>query len=250
MTRWTPDRRDLRDPAAIGEREAVLVRRARYSRWDGSQTIPALDADDILDALADDVMAEGDLGEALRRLMERGLRSGDPTRPDLAGLRDLIERLQRRREELLDRYKLGDVLGDVRRELDEIVEEERAGVQRRLDVSSEPPDGDHGERGRVSDDEALRSMLRDVAGKRLEQLDRLPSDVGDRIRGLQEYDFLEPSARERFDALVAKLRQQVLDQYVSGLSDAIKGISPEDLAANREMVRDLNQLLQEKLVGR
>ena len=59
-------------------------------------------------------------------------------------------------------------------------------------------------------------MLRDVAARRLDQLDALPADVGDRIRGLQDYDFLEPDARERFDDLVKRLRQQVLDQYVVG----------------------------------
>ena len=55
-------------------------------RWDGSQQVADLDADEILDALADDVMAEGDLAEALRRLMERGWRTGDPSRGDMAGL--------------------------------------------------------------------------------------------------------------------------------------------------------------------
>ena len=72
-------------------------------------------------------MAEGDLAEALRRLMERGWRTGDPTRGDMAGLRDLVDRLERRREQMLERYQLNDVLGDIRRELDEIVAEERAG---------------------------------------------------------------------------------------------------------------------------
>ena len=51
-----------------------------------------------MDALADDVMTEGDLAEALRQLMERGWRSTDPTRRDLAGLEDLRERLRRQRD--------------------------------------------------------------------------------------------------------------------------------------------------------
>ena len=72
-------------------------------------------------------MAEGDLAEALRRLMERGWRTGDPTRGDMAGLRDLVDRLERRREQMLERYQLNDVLGDIRRELEEIVAEETGG---------------------------------------------------------------------------------------------------------------------------
>src|SRR5690348_16431549 len=131
---YTPDPRDLSAPAvAAAGCDALLARAARYARWDGTQTIPALDADEILDALADDVMAEGDLAEALRRLMERGWRTSDPTRPDLAGLNELRERLRRRREELQERYQLRDVLADVRGELDDIVAQERTGIERRLD---------------------------------------------------------------------------------------------------------------------
>ena len=277
MTAYTPDPRDL-GPApeagrAAGARRGTsaasadaLSRASRYSRWDGSQHVADLEADEILDALADDVMAEGDLSEALRRLMDRGWRTGDPTRGDLAGLRDLMDRLERRREEALERYGLDDVLGDIRRELDDIVAEERSGVERRLDDASRTSaetaeasesrgsqDHEGAEASSASDDRlddaALRSMLRDVAARRLDQLDSLPADIGERIRGLQDYDFLEPNARERFDELVKRLQGQVLDQFVEGMSDAIRSMTPEDLAANREMVRDLNELIRERIGG-
>jgi uncharacterized protein with von Willebrand factor type A (vWA) domain len=296
MTAYSPDPHDLGPDSARPRRGSDrrggqarpgvpdgvegLVARARYSRWDGSQRTADLDADEILEALADDVMAEGDLADALRRLMERGWRTGEASRGDMVGLRDLLERLERRREELLDRYQLGDVLGDIRRELEEIVAEERAGVQRRLDEASQvgapsaapppagapsagpprpppagspgpPPSGPPPSGSSAADEQAdLRAMLRQVAARRLDQLDGLPSDVGERIRGLQEYDFLEPNARQRFQELVGRLQKQVLDQYVSGMSDAIRSITPEDLTANREMVRDLNELLRERIAGR
>ena len=241
---YSPDPRDLEaSGAATTTRDRLLARAARYARWDGTQQIPALDADEILDALADDVMAEGDLGEALRRLMERGWRTGDPTRPDLAGLNDLRERLRRRRDELQERYQLKDVLADVRQELEDIVAEERAGIERRLDEAATPPDG-------APSDPALRAMLRDAAARRIDQLDALPRDVGTRIRRLEEYDFMEPAARDRFNELTERLRKQTLDRFVDGLSDAIQGTTPEELEANREMVRDLNSLLEERLEGR
>src|SRR6202795_4678254 len=182
MSSFSPDPRDL-GPAAgrAPARDALLARAARYARWDGTQSIPALDADEILDALADDVMAEGDLSEALRRLMERGWRARDPTRPDLAGLNDLRERLRRQRDELQERYQLRDVLADVRQELEDIVAEERAGIERRLDTAATPPDG-------TTVDPSLRAMLRDAAARRLDELDALPRDVGGRIRGLEAYD--------------------------------------------------------------
>jgi uncharacterized protein with von Willebrand factor type A (vWA) domain len=212
---------------------------ARFSRWDGTQRLPDLDADEILAELADDVMAEGDVAEALRRLMERGRRSDDPTRPDLAGLQDLMDRLMRRRQELRERYQLGDVLGDVRRELEEIVAEEREGLQRRMESSaSDDADPD------------LQRMLRDLTARRLDQLDGLSPDVGERIGALREYDFMEPGARQRFDDLVERLGKQVLEQFVQGMGDAIRSMSPDDLAANRDMVRDLNELIRERIGGR
>ncbi len=250
MTAYSPDPRDLGSEvrASVGTAADALARAARYSAWDGSQRIIDLEADEILDALADDVMAEGDLGEALRRMMERGWRSGDPTRGDLSGLRDLMERLERQREELLERYQLDDVLGDIRRDLAEIIDEERAGVERRLDAAAIPAEGDVSDAA-MAEDAQLRSMLRSAAARRLDQLDALPTDLGERIRSLQDYDFLEPAAHDRFDELVKRLQAQVLEQYVSGMSEAIKSMRPEDLAANREMVRDLNALIRERIGG-
>ncbi len=284
-----------RDRDHEGDASGVAAH-ARYTRWDGTQRPADLEAGEIMDALAGDLLVESDLAEALRRLMERGLRTGDPSRGDMAGLRDLLDRLERRRQELLDRYQLNDVLADIRRELESIVDEERSGVQRRLDAASQgdgrraqatraegaplgdlaaqadlagqadppaqadlagqadlPPDEAdppaQADRVDGAEEAALRSMLRGVAARRLDQLDALSPEVGERIRGLQAYDFLEPGARERFDALVKRLGQQILDQFAAGMSDAIRTMSPEDLTANREMVRDLNQLLRERIGG-
>ncbi len=266
MSHWSPDRRDLDDgrqarpslagssgsPAAAGSTDgpasltgrpaSPLVHEARFGRWDGSQQLADLSADEIVSALADDMMADGDLGEALRRLMERGWRSPDSSRPDLPGLAALRERLRARRDELLDRYRLGDVLGDVRAELAQIVEDERGGLDRRLGTTGAGAPAD-------APSPELNDLLRDTIGKRLERLDALPEDLGDRIRALEEYDFLDAGARERFEALVERLRRSVLDRYAAGMADAVRGMSPEDLAANRAMVRDLDQLLQQQLAG-
>ncbi|HEY7827196.1 MAG TPA: hypothetical protein VIB99_03120, partial [Candidatus Limnocylindrales bacterium] len=263
MSHWSPDRRDLDDgrqaraslagskgsPAGTGSTDgpagstgrpaSPLVHEARFGRWDGSQQLADLSADEIVSALADDMMADGDLGEALRRLMERGWRSPDQSRSDLPGLAALRERLRARRDELLDRYRLGDVLGDVRAELAQIVEDERAGLDRRLGTTGAGATAE-------APSPELNDLLRDTIGKRLERLDALPEDLGDQIRALEDYDFLDAGARERFEALVERLRRSVLDRYAAGMADAVRGMSAEDLAANRAMVRDLDQLLQQQ----
>ncbi|MFN8621554.1 MAG: VWA domain-containing protein [Chloroflexota bacterium] len=208
----------------------------RYARWDGRQRLPDLSADEILDGITDDLLAESDLTGALRRLLERGMRRppgamGD----DLAGIDDLLERIAEERRRILEQHQLGDVLGDIREELRQIVDTERRGIDRRLAGT----DGDP----------SLQKLAADMAQKRAERLDALPPDPGERIRALQDYDFLEPAARERFEALLSRLRDTMLDGMFQGIADAIRNATPEQLAANREMVRDLNDLLERRLAG-
>ena len=157
--------------------------------------VPALDADEILDALADDVMAEGDLAEALRRLMERGWRTGDPTGRTWPGCATCMERLAapaRGAPRALPARRRP------RRHPARARRDRRRGAGRRRAAA--------GRRGRAGRRRGAGDRRRPRSGccatsprKRLDQLDALPADVGERIRGLEEYDFLEPEARERFD---------------------------------------------------
>src|SRR6266446_6125394 len=68
-----------------------------YSRWDGTQRIEGLDADDILNALSDDYLEDGNLQQALRRLMQEGMRSDDGRRT--MGLREMMERMRNMRNQ-------------------------------------------------------------------------------------------------------------------------------------------------------
>ncbi len=65
----------------------------------------------------------------------------------------------------------------------------------------------------------------------------------------EEYDFLEPAARERFDELVERLRSRSSTSSWRGCPTRSESMTPEDLAANREMVRDLNELIRERIGG-
>ena len=74
-----------------------MARLSRYSRWDGTQAVPDLDADQLLSAMSDDLLADGDLWNALRRLFQRGAR--DPQGGRMPGLQDLLKRLQQERKQ-------------------------------------------------------------------------------------------------------------------------------------------------------
>src|SRR2546426_9624585 len=60
----------------------------RYSRWDGTQRLDALEAEELLGAMSDELLSGGDLETAMARLARWGI----PGR--MEGLKDLLERLR------------------------------------------------------------------------------------------------------------------------------------------------------------
>ena len=183
----------------------------------------------------------------------------------MAGLHDLLHRLTRRREELLASYQLGDVLADVRGELDAIVGDERGVAESRRAAPRGP-----------SPLAMRRACCRRGAARPWPRVARRrrcgrPGPAGDapgrhsqaprpaqraatrrrrrNIRGLQEYDFLERARATASRRCSRSFAGQVLDSMFEGLSQAIRDATPEQLAANRDMVRDLNRLLSERLAG-
>jgi len=111
----------------------------RYSEWDGTQSIPGLDADKVLEALSDDIMNFGDLQHALRNLMQRGMRNQQGDR--MQGLRDLLQRLRQQRRQRLDQYDLGGIMEDIKRQLEEILQMERDTLQERMNGPQDQQDG-------------------------------------------------------------------------------------------------------------
>ena len=218
----------------------------RYSRWDGSQQLPPFDADDVLDALSDDILAEGDVRRALQRLMQRGLRG---TRGgDVPGLRRIMERLRARRQEELERSNLDGVLDDVGRRLDEILGQEREGLARRMREAEgralDAPPGPEQDQARMAE-----QVMRRTTRQREYRLDALPDNLAGRLHGLRDYEFMDDAARDAFAALTDELRQQMLQPYFQGLKEGVEKVTPEDLTGIRDMVRDLNTLLEKHATG-
>src|SRR5205814_9328685 len=126
--------------------ERFFKNRYGYSRWDGTQQIEGLDADEILKALSDDYMENGNLQQALKRLMQDGMRSEDGRRT--MGLRELMERMREQRNQQLNRYNMASgVMDDLREKLEEIKNLEREGIQKRLDGDNVPSQSSNQQQG-------------------------------------------------------------------------------------------------------
>ena len=128
----------------------------RYSEWDGTQEIPPLNPDELLDSLTDDLMNFGDLQHALRNLLQRGMRN--PVGQRMDGLRDLLQQLRQRRRSTLDQFNLSSVFEDIERRLEEVLDMERTTLDKRMhdamQQQGEPESGETPEGSRAPEEGA------------------------------------------------------------------------------------------------
>lgn len=191
-------------------------RGARYGRYEGGDPLaPPVDLRDALAAIGDDVLEGASPRQALRELLRRGF-------GDRRGLDDLAAQANRRRRELLQRNNLGGTLGEVRELLDRAVLEERKALARALD-----------------DDARFAEM----------RIEELPPSTAQAVADLADYDWRSSQAREDYEKIRDLLGRELLDQRFDGMKQALEGATEEDRQRIRDMLEDLNALLDSHARG-
>ncbi len=206
-----------------------------YSRWDGTQTGFDVDADHLFGEMADELLYHGDVNSALRQMMQGGLMDRDGRR--MEGIRDMMDRLRERRKELLEQYDLGGVFDDIADELREVVEDERKALGDMVDEAGQ------------SGDERRQELANDTSTMKNMELDMLPPDLAGQVKGLQNYEFESAEAQQRFEELMDKLREQVMQQYLDQMAEGINEMSPEEMQRVKDMLAELNKMLEERAQG-
>ncbi|HUC36816.1 MAG TPA: hypothetical protein VMR97_06820, partial [Acidimicrobiales bacterium] len=206
-----------------------------YSRWDGTQRGFEDEVDSLFEQLADDLLYHGDPDAALRRLLTSGYRYPDGER--VQGMRELMERLRRRRQEELESGDLGGAFAEIAQELEEVVATERVGLEALA------------EDARTSGDERRKEVTDEVVAERGLQLDLLPEDLAGRVRGLQEYDFTSSEAREHFEELLERLREEIARSWFDQMADAMTDPDPEQMERVRQMFDSLNRMMEQRERG-
>ena len=206
-----------------------------YSEWDGTQQFADLDPDDLLAGLTDDLLAGGDLDDALRRLLRSGFRNADGEQ--VPGLRDMLDQLRRRRAEMLAEGDPDGRMAELTRQLDDIEQDERAAIDELV------------EDAHTSGDERRSEVTDDVATERRMALDLQPDDPAGRVNSLQHYDFVSSEAREKFEELVEELRREMADTFFEGASDALSNMDSEQMQRMRDAYDALNQMLEQRERG-
>jgi len=206
-----------------------------YRRWDGSQESAADDADAVLSQLTDDLLANGDLQEALQRMLNRGWQTPDGDR--VQGLRELLDQLRAEREALLEQGDLGGAYAEIAEELQDVLREERLGIER-LEADA-----------RDSGDQRRQEVTDQVATERRMQLDLLPNDLAGQVRSLQQYEFVSSEAREHFEELMERLREEVAKTYFDEMSEALSNPDPAQLEHMRQAFDALNRMVEQREAG-
>lgn len=274
----------------------------RYSQWDGSQSVNPFTAEELMDAMSDDLIADNNMQSALQRLMRQVDRGQMGER--MQNLRQMMEQLRQKRQEQLQRNDLSSVMDDIKQRLEEIVETERAGIDRRLQEMTHASEADDrggdqdpqqptiesqqsvpsaeaqpgaerkgnseanqagqkasndqeqrdGQQGQQQasqhGDPDLQKLLEQVANRKQRYLDELPEDPAGQIKSLQQYEFMDNQAREKFEELMNMLRQQMMQQFSRQMQQSMQSMTPEDMQRLREMVQDINKTMEAKAQGR
>ena len=208
-------------------------RRHRYTAWDGSQELP-LDADAIMQALADDLIEYGDLRWAMRNLMSRGMAM--PQGGYMQGLRDMIRELREQRQRQLKRYNLDSIFEQFRERLDEIIQMERDRIE---EWKTRAENAEN-----FSD-----TLLKDIAERNAEQLDDLPEDLAGQIKTLEKFEFINPDAQKKFLELLNELREAMTNTFFSDIENMVNNMSDGDIERMKQMVKALNDMLVKQIAG-
>ena len=193
--------------------------RTRFRRYDGGDPLaPPVDIAEALDAIGEDVMAGYSPERAMREFLRRGGK-------DQAGLDDLARRVAERRRDLLQQHNLDGTLQEVKELLDRALLEERKQLARDAMMDDA--------------DRAFREL----------QLDNLPDSTAAAVSELGEYDWASREAREDYEKIKDLLGRELLEQRFAGMKEALEGATDEDRAAIKEMLDDLNGLLEKHQRG-
>jgi len=209
--------------------------RFNYSRWDGTQRGFDFDAQSLIDELTDDLVHHGDVNAALRRMMQDGMRNDRGEQ--MMGLREMMKKLRDKKNEIKDRGDLGGVYKEIADELNDLVDEERHAITDALEDAQK------------SGDERRSEIAKEAADQRNFRLDMLPDDLAGKIDELEHYDFESQQARQRFDALLEKLKQQLMQQYLDQVTGAVDQMTPEDMQRTKDMMSALNEMLNKREQG-
>ena len=186
----------------------------RYSRWDNNRR-DGLNSEEVFDQLNDYMNDTGDLQQAMRRLMQKGLKQGEK---QTKGIDDLLSQIAKEMRKMYDEYKLQSAMDQVQEQLDHALDQERQTLED-LDQSGQ-------------DTQAKKQFLNDLPGKTSEAVEKLTS-----------YSFENPDAEKEFQQLLMQLEQiRKLENWLRREGSLFRGQTPMDFQQSQELMERMEEL--------
>jgi uncharacterized protein with von Willebrand factor type A (vWA) domain len=206
-----------------------------YRRVGDDDEFDDLDVDELLALLADDFMENGDLDEAMDRLLREGYETGEGDRVE--GLRELLERTRQRRRELEQQADPDGEMQKYRDWLEDIEATEGSELDQLMSDALE------------SGDERRQEVTQDLVDQRKMQRDLMSDRLAERLSEYRNYEFVSSEAREEFEELMGELERDVLDTYFQQSKEFMGRPDPEELARMRDMMDALSTMIEQDRRG-
>ncbi|NIO10054.1 MAG: VWA domain-containing protein [Deltaproteobacteria bacterium] len=179
--------------------------------------MPAPSAEQIFDGLNEHLDSTGDLQQAMRRLMQRGMGEGEER---VNGLEDLLSKVAREMRRLYEKYQLRSTMDQVGEKLESIVNQEKQTLKEQGEGSPQ-------------------------AGEKQKFLEQLSRRASEAIEALASYDFENEQARSEFEELHRQLEQiKKLEQYNYREGNMFRGNTPLDLNEASDLLDRMESLRQ------
>ncbi|MSP38361.1 MAG: VWA domain-containing protein [Deltaproteobacteria bacterium] len=186
----------------------------RYSRWntDGGHS---LDAESVFDQLNENMNDTGDLQQAMRRLMQKGIKNGEK---QTKGIEDLLAQVAKEMRKLYDEYRLQSAQEQMQDKLDSVVDQEKQTLDE-MDQSGQ-------------DTQEQKQFLNDLPGKTSEAIEKLTS-----------YSFNNSNAEQDFQELVMQLDQiRKLENWLRREGSLFRGQTPVDFEQSQQLMEHMEDL--------
>jgi uncharacterized protein with von Willebrand factor type A (vWA) domain len=206
-----------------------------YRRVGDDDEFDDLDVDELLALLADDFMENGDLDEAMDRLLREGYETEEGDRVE--GLRELLERTRQRRRELEQQADPDGEMQKYRDWLEDIEATEGSELDQLMSDALE------------SGDERRQEVTQDLVDQRKMQRDLMSDRLAERLSEYRNYEFVSSEAREEFEELMGELERDVLDTYFQQSKEFMGRPDPEELARMRDMMDALSTMIEQDRRG-
>ena len=188
----------------------------RYSEWDGTQPALRLNKDELMDELAEGLMHDSNLSLLLWKMQRQDTKNGQER---LDGLQKILQRLLAEKQQQLKQFDLAAMMAAMKKKMDDIIKQEQAGVLKKLDEARKKaaqgaPESD------IADAKNKLQQMEQKAAADLRKLKNLPSDIGGKLKALQNYEFNDEDAGAQF--------QELLGSSLDGLriDDSPEGLTP------------------------